>query len=135
MGAQFAAGALQGLPDAFLALGRVPADPGRDVHGGRPGPLDHPFHLTGRVAPADDQPAAPLPEPRVQVRQAVREERQPVGRVESGAVDGVVPDEQRDDLVRVPQGGTQHRIVVQTQIGGEQHHRDTHGTPAPLRCT
>lgn len=135
MDAQVAAGPLQGLPEAFLASGRVPADPGGEVHGSGPGPLDHPSHLMGRLAPADDQPAAPLPEPGVQVRQAVREERQSVGRVEPGTVDGVVPDEQRDDLVRVPQGGTQHRMVVQTQIGGEQHHRDTHGTPASSCCT
>lgn len=131
MGAQLAPGARESLPDTFLAPRRVPADPGGDVHGGRPGLLGHPPHGSGRLAPAHDQPAAPVAESGVQVGQAVGQEGQPVGRVEPGAVDGVVPDEQRDDLVRVPQGGTQHRVVVQTQIGGEQHHRDTHGTGAP----
>lgn len=134
MDAQIASGAREGLPDTFLALCRVPADPGGDVHGCGPGLLDDPLHLAGGLPPADDQSAVAVTESGVQVRQAVREERQPVGCVEAGPVDGVVPHEQRDDLVRVPQSGTQHRIVVQTQVGGEQHHRDTtHGTRAPLR--
>lgn len=131
MDAQLAPGARESLPDPLLAPRRVPADPGGDVHGGRPGLLGHPPRGSGRPAPADDQQAAAVAEPGVQGGQAVGEEGQPVGRVEPGAVDGVVPDEQRDDLVRFLQGGTQHRVVVQPQIGGEQHHRDTHGTGAP----
>lgn len=87
----------------------------------------HAAHLGHGVAAAHDQPPAALPQTGVQVGQAVGEEGQPVGRGESGPVDGRVPDEQRHDLVRRFHGGAQRRMVVQAEVGGEEDDGDGHG--------
>lgn len=119
----------QGGPQELLAPVRVRADVGRQVHlvGLRlPG---HRAHLLDQVAGADDQPPAPVPQPRVQVPQTVGEEGEPVGRGESGRVHGPVADEQRHHGIGAVQGRTQRRMVVQPQIAGEQDDRRGHGAP------
>jgi hypothetical protein len=123
---------LQRGAQPLLAAVREGADPRRHVHlvgiglGDRPGHLGH--HVTG----THHQTTAAFPEPGVQIRQTVREERHPVGDGESGRGDGLVAYEERHHGLRTVEGGPQRRVVVQAQVRGEQDDRDGHGV-APGR--
>lgn len=118
---------LQGAAQPVLPSARVAADVGRHVHlvGARLG--GDPAHLADEVAVAHDQPSAPLAQTGVEVAQAVGEEGQPVGYGEPCAVHRGVTHEQRDDPAAAVQACPQRRMVVQTQVGGEQDDRDVHG--------
>lgn len=117
----------QGVAQPLLAVQRVPADPGGDVHLAGAALVDDAAHLLDEFARTDDQPAAPLAQPGVQRGEAVGEEGPPVGRVEPGAPDALVPDEQRDHPVGGPERGPQHGLVVDAQVGGEENHGNGHG--------
>lgn len=76
-------------------------------------------HLRHEAVRPQHQAAAAFTRPRVQIKRAVGEERQPVGHGETGPVHFLVPHEQRHDLVRAVQGRPQ-RMVVQARIGGNR---------------
>ena len=132
MHAQFAPIARQRRAQPVLAPYRVTAHPARDVHGVGPGLVGHPAGLLDHVTDPHHQPAAPLPQGRVEVGQAVGQERRPVGHGETGAADAGVDDEERDHAFRVPQSSPQDRVVVHSQIRGEQGDRDAHGSSIPF---
>jgi hypothetical protein len=94
---------------------------------------DHPAHLVDEVTRAVHEPSAALAQTRVQVPQAVGEERQPVRSGEAGPVDGAVAHEEGDHRAGAVERGTQRRMVVQAQIGREQDDRDVHGGTPELR--
>lgn len=133
---------LQRLAQPFLAAPGVRADARSDVDLVRTGLRCDRAHLLGHVPGPDDEPAAPVAQPGVEVAQAAGEEGAPVRGVEAGRLDRAVPDEQGHDLVGGRERGPQRRVVVQAEIGGEQDDRNGHGaTPEeagtamlPLPC-
>ncbi len=122
-----AAALREGGPQPPLPGLREASGPCRDVH--RPGARlrDHGPDLLHHVPGPHDQVPAALAQGLVQSRQAVGQEGEAVGRGEPRGVDAVVPHEQRNNLVRLVERGAQRGMVVQPQVGREQHDRDGHG--------
>jgi hypothetical protein len=95
----------------------------------RPGDLDD--GLGPVPAPNDQRPAASA-QACVEVSQRLQQEAKTAlmpGKAAGQQV--VVEDEQRHDRRRAGDRGAQRRIVSDTQITGEYHHRDHSVPPAP----
>ena len=117
------AGALPCQP--LLTSRRVPGDVAGDEDGDRPRLRGHADHLGDWLAPADHQVAAERAQFFPQRRHRLGEEPRPVRRHGQRRVH----DEERHHLTAARAGVGQRRVVVNSQVTGEEHDSGVHHSP------
>jgi hypothetical protein len=83
------------------------------VHLGRAELVCECSDLTDTVAEAEDQTSPALPQPTVEIAQAVEQERDPRGRAVLARVHGGIEDERARDRSPSRNGSRQGRLVVE----------------------
>ena len=116
--------------DLALAAPRERTDVGAEVHRLRPGLRRERGQLAPRRAVAQEQAAAPLPQPRVELGQALEQELGPGARGVPPVQQTIVEAEHGHDRVRGVERRPQRGVVVQAQVATQPQDGD-HGSSNP----
>jgi len=114
------------LLESLLPTLRVTADIRSDVNLSGADVVGKSRDLVDHVAAPYDEAGAPVAQAPVEVGEGLGQEARPVGSVVVRPQNRLVQDEQRDHAVSRLCGGGERRVVVHSQVPGEQRDRRRH---------